>query len=182
RHRADVAGGLDPAPLDEDRLAGHDVGLEVGRQRAGGVGFLHRGDPVAAEDHQDVVEIVTVDVAVLARLDRQLPDPHTIVLEHDPVAHRPEDPLFDVAHVGSLSSRCPPTPARQKCTRWSVCAAVGRVTWIRWSRRVANTARYTTTASSRALAAPCSDTIAAASRSTSRSTDACCSRGNASAS
>ena len=119
---------LDAAALDEDRRSRRDRGLEVRRQRAGAVGFLHRGDAVAAEDHEDVVELVLVHVAVGTGREGELPDPHPVVLEHDLVAHRSEHSRL-VAH--DFSSRSPPMPCRQNCTRWSVSPAVGRVPWSR---------------------------------------------------
>src|SRR5690349_1431469 len=72
--RTDVLGGLDATSLHVHHRTRRDVGFEVLGELAAGVGLLLGGDPVAVEDHQDVVELVLVDVAVGAGRQRQLPD------------------------------------------------------------------------------------------------------------
>src|SRR4029079_1589404 len=113
-----------------------DVGLEVRRKRAGAVGFLHRGDPIAPEDHEDVVELVLMDVAVGAGWEGQLPDAHPVGLEQDLVAHRAQPTR--VGHRSPSVDRGPPIPATQKFTRGSISALVGRGAWVRWSRHATN--------------------------------------------
>src|SRR5215218_2434266 len=90
RNGADVASDLDAAAFHEHGLARGDLALEVRRERARAVGLLHRRDAITVEDHEDVVELVLVDVAVGPRWEVQLPDPHPVVLEHDRVAHGSE--------------------------------------------------------------------------------------------
>src|SRR5262249_54858744 len=77
---SDVAGGLYAALLDVVVVAGLDVGLQVLVVEAGRVRLGNSGDPVALEDHQDVVHGVLVDVPLLARRQVHLPDLGAVVL------------------------------------------------------------------------------------------------------
>ena len=100
---ADVDGGLDTALGHVHDHAGDHVGLHVLAMRSSGVGLRLDRDAVASNLYQQVVEIVAVHRAALARREGQHPDPHPVVLEHD---LRP-DPAELTRHRCTLRSSVP---------------------------------------------------------------------------
>src|SRR4029079_5485166 len=99
----DVHGGLDAAAPDEPRLAELDRALDVPFVDAGGLRLELRGDAIALELHEDVVEVVPVGRRALARPEVHLPDADAVVLEEQPggdVAERAGHRIFSSSVTG----------------------------------------------------------------------------------
>lgn len=122
---------LDPAPADGDHCAGDDVGFEVLPKRALGVGFGHHRNPVAGHLDQQVVEVVLVNLAVLAGGQADLPHPDALVFEEDLGSDAPQCPIRH--HFIAFPA---PAPWRAKRTVCSTVEAEGRVRWIKWECRI----------------------------------------------
>src|ERR1700704_3775891 len=78
---AGVARGLDASALDVHHRARLDLALDVLLVLTQGVGLGDPGDPVAVDLHEQVVEVVAVDGAVLTRRETHLPHADAVVLE-----------------------------------------------------------------------------------------------------
>src|SRR5947207_552456 len=107
---SDVAGRLDPSPPHLRHHARHDVGFEVVPVGALGVGLGHDRDPVAPYLHEQVIEIVPVHLALLARGQPQLPYPDPVVLEQKLRPHTPQCSL--IGHGRIIADRDPSPPER----------------------------------------------------------------------
>src|SRR5437764_9758540 len=88
---ADVARRLHATAANEHSHPRDHLGLQVLPVRTLGVGLGHHGDSVAAELDPQMVEVVAVGRALLARRQTQLPRFDAVVLEEEPRADVAED-------------------------------------------------------------------------------------------
>src|SRR5271163_1700766 len=83
----DVAGPLYPTSADRHHRAGDDVSREVLPEWAFAVLLGHDRNPVSGHLDQQVIELVPVNGAFLARPEPHLPHPTPVVLEEELRSH-----------------------------------------------------------------------------------------------